>query len=141
MYLFKAKQAATAELERACEEHGVTIEQVRERVAASRRWSSSLHKAPHRYAGAAADLVAEVAPFITQSRVQRLRGTLTALAERSTKAARQSPHMVVAMFKNAVEAAPEVAARVKEDVAMFREAKRAKKRAAQPAAHVDAAAE
>jgi predicted nucleotide-binding protein (sugar kinase/HSP70/actin superfamily) len=141
MYLFKAKQAATAELERACQEHGVTIEQVREYVAASRRFRSSLHKAPHSYAGVAADLVAEVAPFITQSRARRWQNKLAALAERSTKAARQSPHMVVALFKNAVEAAPEVAARVREDVGMYREAKRAKKRAAQPAAQVDAAAE
>jgi hypothetical protein len=145
MYLFKAKQAAVAELERACQEHGVTIEQVRERVQSSRRLGSALHKAPHAYAGCAADLVAEVAPTITLSRVQRWRGKLAAVAERSTKAARQSPHMVVAMFKNAVESAPEVAARVKEDVAAYREVRRAKKaadqRAAQAASHVDAAAE
>jgi predicted nucleotide-binding protein (sugar kinase/HSP70/actin superfamily) len=147
MYLFKAKQAATAELERACQEHGVTIEQVRQRVQSSRRFGNALHKAPHSYAGCAADLVAEVAPHITQSRLQRWRGKLAAVAERSTKAARQSPHMVVAMFKNAVEAAPEVAARVKEDVAAYREVRRANKkksaeqRAVQAAPHVDAAAE
>jgi hypothetical protein len=142
MYLFKARQAATAELERACAEHGVTIEQVRERVAASPRWSSSLHKAPHKYAGNAADLVAEIAPHITQSRAERWRGKLAGLVKQSERAARQAPHMVVKMVRSAVEAAPDVAARVREDLALVRETKRAKK--AQPAARdtrVDAAAE
>ncbi len=139
MYLFKAKQAAAAELERACEEHGVTMDQVRAYVQGSRRFGSTLHKAPHAYAGNAADLVAEVAPYLTKSLVQRWKGKLAAVAQRSTNAARQSPQTVVAAFRSAVEAAPDFAARVKEDVAMYREAKRAKRKAEQP--RLDAAAE
>ena len=42
-------------------------------------------------------------------------------------------------MKSAVDAAPEVAARLKEDVALLREARRAKKTAPQPA--MDVAAE
>jgi hypothetical protein len=138
MYLFKAKQAATAELDRACEENGVTIDQVRAFLEANPRFGRALHKAPHAYAGSAADLVAEVAPYITKTRAQRWRARLEGLAKRSTETARKSPHMVVQMFRSAVEAAPEVAARVKEDMAIYREQRRAKK-TEQP--RMDAAAE
>jgi predicted nucleotide-binding protein (sugar kinase/HSP70/actin superfamily) len=140
MYLFKAKQAAIAELERACAEHGVTMNQVRAYLEKHPRYASSLHKAPHAYAGNGADLVAEVAPFITKSRVQRAQEKLAGFAKRSTETARKSPHMVVAMFRSAVEAAPGVAARVKEDIAIYREVKRAKKTEAKPQ-RMDAAAE
>jgi predicted nucleotide-binding protein (sugar kinase/HSP70/actin superfamily) len=126
MYLFKAKQAAAAELERACAEHGVSIEQVRALLEATPRFAGSLHKAPHRYAGTGADLVAQVAPYITKSRAQRWRDRLGSIAQHSGGMARRSPHMVVQMFKTAAAAAPEVAARVKEDVAMYRELRRAK---------------
>ncbi len=141
MYLFKAKQAALAELDKACADHGVTIEQVRAFVDANPRFSSSLHKAPHAYAGTAADLVAEVAPYITKTRVERLKSRLTALVTRSGQAARKGPHMVVGFVKGAVESAPEVAARLKEDVALLREARRQSrvKTVAQPV--LDAAAE
>jgi hypothetical protein len=136
MYLFKAKQAAASELERACAEHGVTMDQVRAYLEKHPRFASALHKAPHAYAGNAADIVAEVAPFITKSRVQRAQEKLAGLAKRSSETARKSPHMVVAMFRNAVEAAPAVAARVKEDIAIYREVKRTKK-----STTLDAAAE
>jgi hypothetical protein len=138
MYLFKAKQAAVAELERACQEHGVTLEQVRAFVQANPRFASSLHKSPHRYAGSGADLVAEVAPYLTKTRAERVKARVSAFMKRSTDAARKSPHMVVALVKGAVEAAPEVAAKVKEDVLLFRESRRAK--TAEPRT-MDAAAE
>jgi predicted nucleotide-binding protein (sugar kinase/HSP70/actin superfamily) len=137
MYLFKARQAAAVELERACGEHGVTIEQVKAFVSASPRFGGSLHKAPHAYAGTAADLVAEVAPYITKSRASRWRERGAALVKRSGDAARQSPHMVITLFRSAAAAAPEVAARVKEDVTLLRQMRRAKK----PEHQVDAAAE
>ena len=139
MYLFKAKQAAIAELERAHVENGVTPEQVRAFLDANPRFDRALHKAPHAYAGTAADLVAEVAPYITKTRAQRWGGRALAFASRSSEAARKSPHMVIAVVKSAVDAAPEVAARLKEDVALLREARRAKKSAPQQA--MDAAAE
>ena len=100
MYLFKAKQAAIAELDRACQEHGVTMEQVRAFLDANPRFGRALHKAPHAYAGTAADLVAEVAPYITQSRGERWRGRVAGLAKRSSETARKSPHMVVELFRS-----------------------------------------
>ena len=106
---------------------------------ANPRFDRALHKAPHAYAGTAADLVAEVAPYITKTRVERWRGRVDAFASRSGAAARKSPHMVVAIVKSAVEAAPDLAARLKEDVALLREARRAKKSAPQPL--MDVAAE
>jgi hypothetical protein len=145
MYLFKAKQAANAELERACEEHGVTIEQVRAFLEANPGWGRALHKAPHAFAGSAADLVAEVAPYITKSRVALWRDRVSGLARRSSETARKSPQTVtslVALFKNAANAAPEVAARVKQDVALYRELRRQKKGEKAPApVAMDAAAE
>ncbi len=141
MYLFKAKQAATAELERAYQERGVTAEQVRDFLAKDKTFGATLHKAPHAYAGTAADLVAEVAPYITQSRLTRWGSKLSALVKTSSETARKSPHLVVSLVKSATQAAPEVVARVKEDVATYREVRRAEKakKAAQPA--MEAAAE
>ena len=141
MYLFKAKQAAAAELDRACQEHGVTIEQVRAYLVANPHNGRSLHKAPHQYAGAAADLVAEIAPYITQTRAQRLRGRAERFFRSTSENARKSPHMIVKLVKGAVEAAPEVAARVKEDVAAYVEVKKAKKAAKAAPQAIDAAAE
>jgi predicted nucleotide-binding protein (sugar kinase/HSP70/actin superfamily) len=140
MYLFKAKQAAIAELEKAYVEHGVTAEQVRAFLEATPRFARALNKAPHVYAGTAADLVAQVAPYITKTRTERWLGRIEALASRSGEAARKSPHMVVTIVKNAVDAAPGVAARLREDVALLREARRAAKKNA-PAPVMDAAAE
>ena len=144
MYLFKAKQACLAELDRACDEQGVTMEQVRAFLEANPRFGRALNRAPHRYAGTTADFVAQVAPYITKSRAERWRDRLTGLAKRSSETARKSPHMVVQMFRSAVEAAPEVAAKVKEDVGLYREMRRAKAakggaKAEQP--RMDAAAE
>jgi predicted nucleotide-binding protein (sugar kinase/HSP70/actin superfamily) len=141
MYLFKAKQAAVAELDRACEEHGVTIEQVRAYLEATPAWASALHKPPHEYAGAAADLVAEVAPFITMTRAQRLRMKLEGLVAGTSETARKAPHMVVKLVKDAALAAPEMAARVKEDALAYVEVRKAKKAQRFAEQSVDAAAE
>jgi predicted nucleotide-binding protein (sugar kinase/HSP70/actin superfamily) len=145
MYLFKAKQAAAAELERACAENGVTIEQVRAFIAKNPRFASSLHKPPHKYAGAAADLVAEVAPYITKSLTARWGESLAELARSSSHVARRSPLRVAEMVKGVVRAAPDVAARLKEDVSIYREmasTKHAAKGAkASRRASLDAAAE
>jgi hypothetical protein len=143
MYLFKAKQAAVAEYERALEEHGVTREQVQAFLATNARFASPLHRAPHAYAGTCADLVAEVAPHITRTRWERLRARVTGTALRSRELAQKSPHLVVKMVQGAIESAPEVAARVKQDVAAFQEdrkAKRAQRRSASASASAASAA-
>ena len=127
MYLFKAKKAAVAEYERALSEAGVTKEEVRAFLDANPRYASSLHKAPHIYAGNCADIAAEVAPFITQSRAQRIKDRLLGTAKATAKATANSPHVVLEMFKDAVEAAPSVAGRLKEDLILLQETRKAKK--------------
>jgi predicted nucleotide-binding protein (sugar kinase/HSP70/actin superfamily) len=127
MYLFKAKKAAVAEYERALSDAGVTREEVKAFLEANPRYASSLHKAPHIYAGNCADIAAEVAPFITQSRAERIKGRLLGTAKATAKAAKDSPHVVLEMFKDAVETAPSVAARLKEDLLLLQETRKAKK--------------
>jgi predicted nucleotide-binding protein (sugar kinase/HSP70/actin superfamily) len=150
MYLFKAKQAANAEYERALQEHGVTLEEVRTFLAAHPRFASPLHKAPHAYAGNGADLVAEIAPYINKSAAERWADRIRGLTKRGAEIAQKSPHMVIEFVKSAAENAPEIMERVKEDVAIYREVRNAAKAAkagtaAQApevaAAPVDAAAE
>lgn len=71
MYLFKAKLAAAAELEKALSDAGITLEQVREFLAEHPRYAGALHRAPHTAAATAADLVNEIARLITTSPWQR----------------------------------------------------------------------
>jgi len=143
MYLFKAKQAAIAEYEKALETHGVTREQVRAFLQANPRYASPLHKAPHQYAGNCADLVAEIAPLITKTRAERLRERLLSFGTRSKELARTSPHMIVSLVETTVKSAPEVAHRLREDIILFSETRRAakEKKAAQVIATSAAAAE
>ena len=130
MYLFKAKQAALAEYERALETHGVTREQVKAFLEANPRYASPLHKAPHTYSGNGADLVAEIAPLITKSRAARLREKVTTFGSRSKEIARTSPHMFVSFVESTVKSAPELAQRLREDWILLGETRRAAKEAA-----------
>jgi len=137
MYLFKAKQVAVAEYQRALETHGVTREQVTAFLETSPRFASPLFKAPHVYAGCSADTVAAVAPYITKSRGQRWKERVTGAGVQSAKLAQQSPHMVVRIVKSAVEAAPEVVQRVKLDAKLFAEARKAAKAKQKAAARAE----
>jgi hypothetical protein len=116
-----------AEYERALTEHGVTREEVKAFLASSSKFGTALHKAPHAYAGTAADLVAEIAPYMNKTRWERTKAKLDGTAKRSRAMAKSAPHMVVSFVKEAVVSAPAVAARVKEDVAIYREMRRAKR--------------
>ena len=140
MYLFKAKKAAVAEYDRACAEHGVTRDEVKAFLEATPRFGSALHKAPHVYSGNCADLVAEIAPFITQSHGERLKARLSGSAKRTAKAVEETPHMVLTFVREAVEAAPSVAARVKEDLVLLRETRKAKKQSKAKTGEVRASA-
>jgi predicted nucleotide-binding protein (sugar kinase/HSP70/actin superfamily) len=139
MYLFKAKQVAISEYERALQTHGVTREQVKTFLESSPRFASPLYKAPHAYAGCSADMVAAVAPYITKTRAQRWKDRLTGVGKKSAELAQQSPHMVVKIVKGAVEAAPDVLERMKFDAQLFAETRKAAK--AKKVAYVEAAAE
>jgi len=136
MYLFKAKKAAVAEYERALQEAGVTRDEVRAFLDANPKYASALHKAPHVYSGCAADVAAEVGPLIRMSRGERLRARLVGTARATAKAVRGSPHVVSELWKDTVDAAPSVAARVKEDILVFQETRKiAKAKASAAPAH------
>jgi predicted nucleotide-binding protein (sugar kinase/HSP70/actin superfamily) len=75
MMLFKARLAAQAEVEEVCKEQGVTLDEVREYVARSPRYRSTLHRAPHNHLGCTtANLVRLVAP--------RMKRRMTSLVDR-----------------------------------------------------------
>ncbi|MGA3119177.1 MAG: 2-hydroxyglutaryl-CoA dehydratase [Polyangiaceae bacterium] len=143
MYLFKAKQVAIAEYDRALQTHGLTREQVKTFLEASPRFASPLYRAPHAYAGSAADLVAAIAPYITKTRAQRWKERLSGMGTQSAKLAHQCPHLVVKVVKGAVEAAPDVVQRAKFDAKLLAEARKASKAKTRkgPVADLSAAAE
>ncbi len=91
MYMFKARIAAEEEYQRTLVACGVTEQQVRDFLAKNPKYASSLHKAPHRANGSTADLVYEVAPFITQSRAQRTWGALKGAAKAAAGVAAKVP--------------------------------------------------
>ncbi|HVJ92919.1 MAG TPA: 2-hydroxyglutaryl-CoA dehydratase, partial [Labilithrix sp.] len=140
MYLFKAKQAAHAEYERALEEHGVTREQVAAFLDANPKFRSPLYKAKHVYCGTNADIVAAVAPYITKTRAERWKERVAKLAEGGKVAVQKTPHVAVSLVQ-AIKDAPKVAERMKEDITILREIRALKKKAPKGEATLDAAAE
>jgi hypothetical protein len=130
-----------AEYDRALTTAGVTKEEVKAFLEANPRYASPLHKPPHVYAGGAADIVAEVAPFITESRTQRLKGRLLGTAKATAKVATESPEKVKKMLQGAVTAAPTVAAKVKEDLILLQETRKAAKAKKHAAANDQASAQ
>lgn len=77
MQLFKAKQAAQHEVDRALEETGQTMEQVQAYLAKHPRLAHSFHRSPHAAGCTAADLVHEVAAH--GSRLQRFTKRVTGI--------------------------------------------------------------
>ncbi|HTQ02732.1 MAG TPA: 2-hydroxyglutaryl-CoA dehydratase [Polyangiaceae bacterium] len=95
MYLFKARQAAVEDFERALEKTGLTLEKLRAFLKANPKYAAGLHKSPH-YAGSTpADLVHEVAEVVDLTPAKRTlflaqkkaKGVLDAL----TNAAKDAP--------------------------------------------------
>ena len=113
MYLFKARQLAEAELQKAYADCGVTEAQVREFLAANPRYGNPFHHPPHKVAGTAANLVYEVAPLITMSltdrTVVRALGVVSAIVEQVKK----TPERLAAVRDFAT--APETHERLKAD--------------------------
>jgi predicted nucleotide-binding protein (sugar kinase/HSP70/actin superfamily) len=141
MYLFKAKQVAASEYERALATHGLSREQVKAFLETSPRFANPLYKAAHAYAGNSADMVAAVAPYITKTRLERWRGRLSGLSLKSAKIAQQSPHMVVKIVQSAIQTAPEVVERVKVDVKLLSERRKGSRAKSAVVADVSHAAE
>lgn len=91
MYMFKARQAAEAEFQRVLEECGVTKGQVRDFLAANPKYNTPFHKPPHRVCGTAADLVYEVAPYITKTRAERTMDRARKVVDTAQRAAAAAP--------------------------------------------------
>jgi DNA-binding transcriptional MerR regulator len=90
MYLFKAKQAAQAELDAVLAETGLTLEQVRAFLKEEPALSSALHHPEHRATTTTADLVYEVAERIGKSRTERALLRLRAGAQKLGKAVNEA---------------------------------------------------
>ncbi len=105
MFLFRARERAREEFEAALKTHGVTAEAVAAFLAKHPRFASPLHKSPHTVAGSAADLVHEVAPFMTKSFAARRVDDAKALAGWMAKAVRAFPGQI----RKAAARAPELA--------------------------------
>jgi hypothetical protein len=123
MYLFKAKAAAAAELERVCAEQGVTLDQVRAFLTANPKFGSPLHKPPHKVAGSAGDLVTEVAPLIKQSGWERTASKARGAAKATAEVLRDSPRAISESATRAAAKASVIAGWLKEDLATYREAR------------------
>lgn len=100
MYLFKAKQAAQAELEATLAETGLTLERVRQFLKDNPRYGSPLYHPSHRASTTSADLIYEVAAVIDKS-----------AAERALMTARSVAGSVGQRVQSVVRGAPETTTR------------------------------
>jgi hypothetical protein len=71
MYMFKAKQQALAEFEKALSDTGLSVDQVREFVRKHPRLHNPLYHPPHRAGSTPADMVYEVGELIGTTRFER----------------------------------------------------------------------
>jgi predicted nucleotide-binding protein (sugar kinase/HSP70/actin superfamily) len=138
MYMFKARQAAEAEFERALQETGLALDEFRSFVKRHPRLKKALHIAPHRAGSTPADLVYEAAHFAKTTRSQRvMRGIVsgvkgvTAWAAAQTKTA---PETFVSVVKTTGTGAKEIGEIVKERGAEFVQRKMATWRPAKESA-------
>lgn len=85
MYLFKAKQAAQDEVQKALETTGLTIEEVSALHKTRNSIASSLHLAPHKAGATAADVVYEAGEYLCLTRLQRAQKGYRRLVRAGTK--------------------------------------------------------
>jgi predicted nucleotide-binding protein (sugar kinase/HSP70/actin superfamily) len=118
MYLFKAKQAALADFEKALEATGLSVEQVREYLAKDKKLGNALHHPLHRAASTPADVVYEVADYVNKSRWQRglesARRIATGAGEWLVSARKSAPENAQKAAKFVGQASSEIAEIVKE---------------------------
>ncbi len=124
MQLFKAKQLAAKEVEKALADTGLTMDEVRAWLAKHPTFNSAFHKAPHRAGSTTADLVYEVA-----ARRSKLGYLKNRVVEAVTRAEAKREHEMherlldvartaaakVRSKKSVVQVAPEVADGVGDD--------------------------
>jgi hypothetical protein len=110
MYLFKARQAAAEDFERALQETGLTIEKLRAFLKANPKYAGALHKSPHYAASTPADLVHEVAEIVDLTPAGRALHSVK-------KAARWAASFAESTAKNAPSNARAAAALIAEGAA------------------------
>jgi predicted nucleotide-binding protein (sugar kinase/HSP70/actin superfamily) len=112
MYLFKARQAAQAEVDEALARHGLTLEQVRGFLGKHPKLAGALHHPVHTAGCTSADLVSEVAGLIGTTPWQRTLAKARQLAragrEGAATAVRQAPDKTRAAIALARQAGAEV---------------------------------
>jgi hypothetical protein len=90
MYLFKARQAAQAEFDKALEETGLTVEKLRAFLAEHPKYASALHKSGHYAASTSADLVHEVAAVYGKTRTELMVHGAKSLFAKAAEFAREA---------------------------------------------------
>ncbi|HET9955183.1 MAG TPA: 2-hydroxyglutaryl-CoA dehydratase [Polyangiaceae bacterium] len=130
MYLFKAKQAAQAEFEKALAETGLDLEGFRALLKKHPRYASALHHPPHRGGTTTTDLLFEVAELAGLTPVQRVQRSLTNAAKATgalvTEGVRQAPQSARAIGKFSSRAARELFGIAKEKAPVVAEQAREK---------------
>src|SRR6185295_5646918 len=90
MYLFKARQAAQVEFDKALADTGLTVEKLRAFLADNPRYASPLHKSGHYAASTSADLVHEVAEVYGKSRYELMARGARSVWDGASKFARET---------------------------------------------------
>jgi predicted nucleotide-binding protein (sugar kinase/HSP70/actin superfamily) len=118
MYLFKARQAAAEDFEKALQKTGLTVERLRAFLKENPRYGAGLHKSPHFAASTPADLVFEVAEVIDLTPAQRVARSAQIGAKATwsflTRAAKDAPSNAKAAAAFVAEASKELAEIAKE---------------------------
>jgi hypothetical protein len=90
MYLFKARQAALEEFEKALADTGLTRERLKSFLDKNPGYGGPLHKSPHSACATGADLVYEVAEVVDMSKLQRVVHRTRVLASEGAKYFREA---------------------------------------------------
>ncbi|HSU40030.1 MAG TPA: hypothetical protein VLJ38_10690, partial [Polyangiaceae bacterium] len=118
MYLFKARQAAGEEFERALETTGLSVEKLRAFLKANPKYAAGLHKSPHAGGSTPVDLVHEVAAVVNLTPAERrwklARKHASAAFEFLTHAAKEAPASTKSAAVLFAQAAAELAEIAKE---------------------------
>ncbi len=118
MYLFKARQAAGEEFERALATTGLSVEKLRAFLQANPKYAAGLHKSPHAGGSTPVDLIHEVAEVVNLSPAERrfklARKQASAALEFLTNAAKDAPASTKSAAVLFAQAAAELAEIAKE---------------------------
>ena len=90
MYLFKARQAAQVEFDKALEDTGLTVEKLKSFLKDNPRYASPLHKSGHYAASTSADLVHEVAEVYGKTRFELMTRSARSVFDKLSGLARET---------------------------------------------------